>query len=181
MKKIDLNEQPSPADAAWAFLLDFYGRVGVSEACLVLQDEAGLDVVEMLMLIYADIALGKSLSNGEITALRAGMSSWRQDVVLPLRALRRTLKPARKDIGDDAKEQLRAQIKKAELTAERLQVDFAARWLESATGGGPGLAATLAGLVPERGHNSAVEKALAHVIAVTQAGRIAPAQRPTSS
>ncbi|WP_181179249.1 TIGR02444 family protein [Mesorhizobium sp. B2-7-1] len=175
-----MNEQSSPADAAWAFLVDFYGRVGVSEACLVLQDEAGLDVVEMLMLVYADIALGKSLSNGEIAAMRAGMSSWRQDVVLPLRALRRTLKPAREDIADNAKEQLRAQIKKAELTAERLQVDFLARWLENATSGGPALAATLSGLIPEHSHSSTVEKALAQIIALAQAGRVAPTQRPAA-
>jgi uncharacterized protein (TIGR02444 family) len=175
-----LNEQSSPADTAWAFLTDFYGREGVSQACLVLQDEAGLDVVEMLMLIYADLALGKSLSSGEIAALRAAMSSWRQDVVLPLRALRRTLKPPREDITDHAKEQLRTQIKKAELMAERLQVDFAAKWLEHATGGGPALVATLSALIPERGHHSAVEKALAHIIAVAQAGRAAPAQPPAA-
>ncbi|TPN45254.1 TIGR02444 family protein [Mesorhizobium sp. B1-1-4] len=171
---MDLNEQSSPADAAWAFLIDFYGREGVSEACLVLQDEAGLDVVEMLMLIYADIALGKSLSSDEIAALRAAMSSWREDVVLPLRALRRTLKPPREDIADNAKEQLRAQIKKAELTAERLQIDFAANWLENATGGGPPPVATLSRLIAERSHNGMVEKALAHIIAVAQTGQDAP-------
>ncbi len=115
-----------------------------------------------------------------IAALRAAMSSWRQDVVLPLRALRRTLKPAREDIADNPKERLRAQIKKAELTAERLQVDFAARWLENATGGGPALAATLSGLIPERNRNSAVEKALAHIIAAAQAGRVAPTQPPAA-
>nr|WP_281404890.1 TIGR02444 family protein [Mesorhizobium sp. B4-1-3] len=168
-----MNEHSSPGDAAWAFLLDLYARAGVSEACLVLQDEAGLDVVEMLMLVYSDVALGKSLSSNEFAALRAAMSSWRQDVVLPLRTLRRTLKPAREDIPDNAKEQLRAQIKKAELMAERLQVDFVARWLEHATGGGPAPGATLSGLIPERYHNTAVEKALAHIIAVAQAGSIA--------
>jgi uncharacterized protein (TIGR02444 family) len=175
-----LSEQSSPAAAAWAFLLDFYGRAGVSEACLILQDEAGLDVVEMLMLVYADIALGKAFSSSDIAALRAAMSSWRQDVVLPLRALRRTLKPARHDIADNAKERLRAEIKKAELMAERLQVDFIANWLENATGGGPALAATLADLVPECSHNSAVERALAHIIAVAQAGRVAPTQPPAA-
>jgi len=175
-----LNEQSSPADAAWAFLTDFYGREGVSQACLLLQDEAGLDVVEMLMLIYADTALGKSLSGSELSALRAAMSSWRQDVVLPLRALRRTLKTARKDVADNAKEQLRTQIKKAELTAERLQVDFTAKWLEHATGGSPALVATLSGLIPERSHDSAVEKAMAHIMAVAQAGQAAPAQPPAA-
>ena len=166
-----MSDRPSPAQAAWAFMLDFYRRQGVSDACLVLQDEAGVDVVEMLMLVYADIALGKRLSGGEIAALRAGTAGWREDTVLPLRAIRRKLKGARGDIAEGAKEQLRAEIKKAELQAERLQVDFVARWLENTAGGGPALAVTLAGLVPESSQDSAVERALAHIIAAARAAR----------
>ncbi len=184
MERIDLSERPFPADAAWAFLLDFYRRNGISEACLLLQDEAGLDVVEMLMLIYADIALGKPLTDKEIATLRAGMSGWRQDAVLPLRSIRRALKPARQDIAESAKEQLRADIKKAELMAERLQVDFAAYWLEeNATGAGPTSNETLTGLVPADSRNGAVERALAHIIAVAeavQAGRDVPIPQPAA-
>jgi len=166
-----MSDPPSPAQAAWAFMLDFYRRQGVSDACLVLQDEAGVDVVEMLMLVYADIVLGKLLSGGEIEALRAGTSGWREDAVLPLRAIRRKLKGARGDIAEGAKEQLRTEIKKAELQAERLQVDFVARWLENTAGGGPALTVTLAGLVPESSQDSAVERALAYIIAAARAAR----------
>jgi len=157
-------------------MLDFYRRQGVPEACLVLQEEAGFDVVEMLMLVHADIALGKRLSGREIEALRSGMAGWREDAILPLRAIRRKLKGARLDIAENAKEQLRTEIKKAELQAERLQVDFVARWLENADGGGPALAATLSGLVPEPSRNSAVESALAHILTAAEAVRVASTQ-----
>lgn len=174
-----MSDRPSPAQAAWAFMLDFYRRQGVSEACLVLQDEAGVDVVEMLMLVYADSALGKRLSGREIEALRAGTAGWREDAVLPLRAIRRKLKSPRQDIAESAKEQLRTEIKKAELQAERLQVDFIARWLDNAAGGGPALEITLSGLVSAHSRNSAVEGALARILAASEAARAAPTQPPT--
>lgn len=166
-----MNGRSSTADAAWAFLLDFYRHSGVSEACLVLQDQAGLDVVEMLMLVYADVVLGKLLPGSEIAALRAETAGWREDVVIPLRAVRRKLKPARRDIAESAKEALRADIKKAELSAERLQVDFIADWLERATSGGPALATTLAGLVREGGQNSHLKTALELILTAAQTAR----------
>lgn len=173
-----MSERPSPEQAAWAFTLDFYRRHGVPEACLVLQDEAGVDVVEMLMLIHADVILGKRLSAGEIEALRAGTAGWREDAVLPLRAIRRKLKAARQDIAESAKEQLRTEIKKVELQAERLQVDFVARWLENVAGRGAALEAILSGLVPARSRNSAIEGALAHILAAADAVRAAPTRPP---
>lgn len=166
-----MNGGSTTADAAWAFLLDFYRRPGVSEACLVLQDQAGLDVVEMLMLVYADVVLGKLLPGSEIAALRAEMAGWREDVVIPLRAVRRKLKASRRDIAESAKEALRADIKKAELLAERLQVDFIAGWLERATSGGPALAASLTGLVRESGQDSSVESALELILTAAQTVR----------
>ncbi|TPK60104.1 TIGR02444 family protein [Mesorhizobium sp. B2-4-19] len=175
-----MSDRPSSAQAAWAFMLDFYRRQRVPEACLVLQDEAGVDVVEMLMLVHADITLGKRLSGGEIKALRAGTAGWREDAVLPLRAIRRKLKAARQDTAESAKEQLRTEIKKAELQAERLQVDFIARWLENAAGGGPALEATLSGLVPARSRNGAVESALANILAAAEAARLASTQPPAA-
>jgi uncharacterized protein (TIGR02444 family) len=178
MERIDVIDRPSPAQAAWAFMLDFYRRQDVPEACLVLQDEAGVDVVEMLMLVHADITLGKRLSGGEIEALRAATAGWREDAVLPLRAIRRKLKAARQDIAESAKEQLRTEIKKAELQAERLQVDFIARWLDNAAGGGPALEAILSGLVSAHSRNSAVEGALAQILAAAKAVRVASTQPP---
>lgn len=159
-----MSEPPSPADAAWAFLLDVYKRPGVAAACLVLQDEAGVDVVELLMLLYADTVLDKRLPLSEIAALRAELAPWRQDAVLPLRALRRQLKPSHHDIPDSAKERLRADIKRAELLAERLQVDAMAHRLHEAPSGGPALATTLARLIPETRQSPAIEEALAHIL-----------------
>ena len=40
---------------SWAFALDIYARAGVADACLTLQNEAGVDVTMMLMVIFAAV------------------------------------------------------------------------------------------------------------------------------
>lgn len=103
----------------WTFSLKLYGRPGVPPACLVLQDEAGVDVNVLLFCLWVG-QCGAVLSDTQMAAVLATTEPWRRDVVVPLRGVRRLLKeppPAFSLVG----EAFRSKIKAVELEAERLQ------------------------------------------------------------
>lgn len=114
---------------AWTFALDFYERPGVAEACLILQDQLDADIVELVIVLYAWSKLGMSLSENQGVELRAKMESWRETTVLPLRHIRRDLKPSRSDVPQVTREILRGHVKQAELLAEQIQIAWAEVWL----------------------------------------------------
>lgn len=114
---------------AWGFALDFYGRPGVAEACLALQDQLDADIVELVVILYAWSKRGISLARAEGAELRARMQGWRETTVLPLRHIRRALKPPRSDMPPKTKEILRDRVKQAELLAEQIQIAWAEDWL----------------------------------------------------
>ena len=99
----------------WPFALATYARPGVEAACLQLQDEAGVDVCELLwrcwLLHHAAIP-----EPGSETAL-AKVRRWQREVTTPLRRLRRELKADAAEHHGVA--QLRETLKRAELQAER--------------------------------------------------------------
>jgi len=98
----------------WDFALDFYCRPGVEPACLLLQDEANIDVCELLWhcwLYHHCLQLA-----GEPPGL-AAVHLWQQRTTLPLRRLRRELKPAALHSAGIA--EVRRYIQQAELAAER--------------------------------------------------------------
>jgi len=105
-----LSEQP-----LWAFALALYARPGVEAACLALQDEAGVDVCELLWrcwLLHHGARPGPA-AEAELREVRR----WQAEVTAPLRTLRRRLKPeAASNAGVAA---LRETLKRAELEAER--------------------------------------------------------------
>jgi uncharacterized protein (TIGR02444 family) len=103
--------------AFWAYSLHIYAQRGVSEACLALQDNAGADVNIALFALWA-ASLGQRLLPADFTAVEARVQPWRTQVVHPLRAARRALKPLA--VTDDAR-RLYASVKGTELEAERQQ------------------------------------------------------------
>ncbi|MDM7946099.1 MAG: TIGR02444 family protein [Oceanibaculum nanhaiense] len=106
-----------PAPDFWSFSLDFYGRPGVVDTCLELQDRHGLDVNLVLYCCWR----GDILAQGQIQAAIDLTAPWRTEVVQPLRALRRRLKPGFPPFPDAEALALRKRIADAELEAERLQ------------------------------------------------------------
>lgn len=161
----------------WDFALDLYGRPGVSHACLTLQDEAGVDVIHLIVIAYAD-HVGSPLDTDEIRALRDAMADWRAGAVLPLRAARRFLKAPLPAL-DAEKEALREAVKAAELKAEQVQLAMAYGWLagrgDSAGPSKEGLPLPEAlGTLPASSHDKAdrppaIAQALATVIAAVNA------------
>lgn len=100
----------------WDFALTFYSRPGVEQACLTLQDDAGVDVCELLfhgwLYVHGLEALPESL-----VALRQARRDWQTEVTEVLRGLRRDLK--HHDAPSETVSALRERIKQAELLAER--------------------------------------------------------------
>ncbi|MGI6853823.1 TIGR02444 family protein [Mesorhizobium sp. 1B3] len=120
---LDLNGE------IWRFALDYYGGPGISDACLRLQDESGIDVVNLIIILYADTKLKRRLSAKEVSQLKEEMKCWREETVLPLRTLRRRLKTPPAEFPAEETEALRNLIKKAELQAEQIQLAIGERWL----------------------------------------------------
>lgn len=102
------------ADPLWDFALALYARPGVETACLRLQDEAGLDVCELLWHCWL-YRHGLAVA-GEPAAL-APIRAWQRDVTAVLRGLRRELKRAARDQPGVA--EVRGRLQRTELAAER--------------------------------------------------------------
>ena len=85
-------ETPSLEGPHWTFALDFYGRPGVAQACLALQDRFGIDVIMLLFALFVFRRDGFALSDPEIKRLDGIVASWRKEVIVPLRQVRRRIK-----------------------------------------------------------------------------------------
>jgi uncharacterized protein (TIGR02444 family) len=106
---------------SWAFALEFYARPGVADACLALQNEAGVDVMLLLMVTFAAVKHRHLLTCEEIKSLNDTCRPWREQIVWPLRKMRVGLKAGPSPAPGEATEEFRSKIKAVELAAERLQ------------------------------------------------------------
>jgi len=102
-------------EAFWRFALVLYSRPGVAEALLRLQDRDGFDVNLILFALWSGAVLRRRLDAADLAAAEAAAKPLSNDIVAPLRALRRRLKPAAElDVQD-----LRRRIAALELAVER--------------------------------------------------------------
>lgn len=108
----------------WDFSLSVYGTPGVADACLRLQDEAGLDVNLVLFACWIAGARKTPLTDAEMREVIALTQAWRERVVVPLRRIRRELKGGSDGLPLDAVESFRSEIKRIELASERRQQDM---------------------------------------------------------
>jgi uncharacterized protein (TIGR02444 family) len=104
----------------WRFSLHFYRQADVSDACLALQDNCGIDVNLLLFLFW--LAAGRQLlSAAEVKTLDDTVRDWRNLTIIPIRDIRRKLKVAATLVAPGKQEGFRTKIKAIELDAERLQ------------------------------------------------------------
>jgi uncharacterized protein (TIGR02444 family) len=104
----------------WRFSLRFYRQPGVADACIALQDGCGVDVNLLLFFLWLATA-HRCVSPGVVRAVCATAAPWRDDVVAPLRAIRRRLKDGSALVERGAAEHFRTKIKAIELESERLE------------------------------------------------------------
>jgi len=104
----------------WRFSLAFYRQPGVADACIALQEQAGVDVNLLLFLLW-HAARRRAFTPAEVAALEEKIGAWRETTVVPLRAIRRALKSPPTLVVPSTAEAFRTRIKAIELEAERLQ------------------------------------------------------------
>ena len=121
--------------ALWDETLEAYGRPGVPEACLVLQDAHGQNTSLLLWAVWAETADPQVLARAADVARR-----WEAMTLTPIRAVRRALKPPFPGVADPAREDLREGVKAVELRAERVLME-SLEGLTAGRGGAHALAA----------------------------------------
>ncbi len=104
----------------WRFSLRFYRQSGVSDACIALQDDCGVDV-NLLLFLFWLAADGQLLSPDEVRKLDDQVRDWRNLTIIPIRDTRRKLKGSRTLVDPGKQEAFRNKVKAIELDAERLQ------------------------------------------------------------
>lgn len=103
----------------WNFALVFYAQPHVAKACLRLQDEYKANVCLLIAMCWLD-ARQHYLTDADFVALQNYIDGWSQEVVEPLRLLRRRLKSSFENLPqDETQMELRNSIKQAELLAEK--------------------------------------------------------------
>ncbi len=103
----------------WDFALAFYAQPQIAETCVHLQDSYKVNVCLLIGLRWLDES-GKHLSDAQFADLQTYIQVWTQQVVEPLRSLRRLLKqPVAAYPQDETQAQIRISIKQAELLAEK--------------------------------------------------------------
>ena len=106
----------------WIFSIDRYHREGVAPLCLSLQESTDVDVNLVLLGLWLGsdcICIDRTTSVLYADIVR----DWHNNVVRPLRGVRRWLKtPGEANIDDQ--EQLRNVIKSREIEAERIEQDM---------------------------------------------------------
>lgn len=116
-----MTDTPTQAETPfWRFSLHFYRQGGVSDACIALQDDCGVDVNLLLFLLW--LAAGRqSLSADDVKKLDDSVRDWRNLTIIPIRDARRKLKGAATLVAPGKQEAFRTKVKAIELDAERLQ------------------------------------------------------------
>ncbi|MGV8837927.1 TIGR02444 family protein [Cellvibrio sp.] len=101
----------------WDFSLRQYARAGVADACLRLQDEHGVNVNVLFWCLWLE-QRGLTLDAARLRNAQKRIHAWDEHYVVPLRQLRRRMKAEFGGANSDI-EQVRSQIKQAELLAEK--------------------------------------------------------------
>ena len=114
------DTKPQQGSPFWRFSLRFYRQPTVADACIALQEEAGVDVNLLLFLLW-QATQRRKYSPAEVAALEGRIGPWRETTVIPLRAVRRALKSPPALVEGGTAEGFRTRIKAVELEAERLQ------------------------------------------------------------
>ena len=129
------SASPDTFLSLWDFSLLHYALPGVAEACLQLQDGHGANVNLLLWCVWLE-QRGLVLNKVRLRKAQKRIHAWDEHYVIPLRHLRRGMK-VEFGTAETGIEQLRSQIKQAELLAEKqLQILLEAEvetWSSEAT------------------------------------------------
>jgi uncharacterized protein (TIGR02444 family) len=110
-------------DGFWQFSLEVYAKPQVADLCLALQDEHGFDVNVLLLCLWQAQSGGRALTASEIRDLRDGTAALNENMIWPVRGVRRWAKSWLQRAPDPqaaaARDKLYASLKAVELQLER--------------------------------------------------------------
>lgn len=126
--------EPAGGDDFWRYAVALYGRPGVADSLISLQDADGADALVLLLICWLADAGWPPLSPPLLERIVGRARPWNREVVQPLRRARRAVKRFG-DGGAGLYEDLkavelaaeRAQISALEALAAELEADVAAR------------------------------------------------------
>ncbi|MEJ2374657.1 MAG: TIGR02444 family protein [Pseudolabrys sp.] len=104
-------------NAFWQFSIRVYASSGVADDCLAVQEQYGIDVNALLFCAWIAQARKIELAPQDIEALDAVVASWHENVVRPLRSVRRYMK----GLPDGEISALRTRVKGVEIDAEQIE------------------------------------------------------------
>ncbi len=113
-----------PPSQLWDYALRLYSDADVAAACLRLQERRALDVNLLLFCIWAAASGRGRLSEAELEAGIEAGAHWQDEVVAPLRHVRRYLKAPTAPIDARLGGELRRGIADGELFAEHMELQF---------------------------------------------------------
>jgi uncharacterized protein (TIGR02444 family) len=105
------------------FALALYGREGVADACLHLQNRHDLDVNLVLFAAFLGAKRRQRLTTSGLEAARARVDAWHREVVRPLRAVRQRLKTGPAPAPNEITADLRRRLQQVEIDAELIELD----------------------------------------------------------
>jgi len=114
--------EASANTSIWDFVLNYYGRKGVSEALIGLQDSYGIDVNMLLFLVWV-AAQRRSLGADDVQRVSEASHAWQRNVVVPIRAVRRLLKENPPLVSADTAAAFRKKVQAVELEGEQAQLN----------------------------------------------------------
>ncbi|HEX7387188.1 MAG TPA: TIGR02444 family protein [Castellaniella sp.] len=118
-------------DLYWRFSLAVYQRQGVAQSCLALQADIALDVNVLLMALLAARWHRRPIDRAEVALADARVRSWREEIVVPLRAIRSRLKAGPPPAPDPRTDALRNDVKTTELKAEQIEQWVLGAWVDT--------------------------------------------------
>ena len=110
-----------PSHPFWDFALEVYRKPGVGDACLRLQEGQHLDVNLLLFVSWIGASGSGALTRQDIQQCMAAVGSWHEQVVKPLRGVRRIMKGGFATAPADLSDQLRRAIQAREIDAEHIE------------------------------------------------------------
>lgn len=131
MQNDDSMAASTSSTPLWDFALVFYAQPQVAETCVQLQDAYDINVCLLIGLRWLD-EQGAYLDAKDLADLQVHIRTWTQEVVVPLRSLRRRLKESIQPFAqDELQTHIRTAVKQAELLAEKKLLVAIEAWLLS--------------------------------------------------